>query len=131
MTRAQLERTRRLMNQVVRGCLVSGYEDRIAALSLPDAGDRHVLAAAIEAKAAVIVTFNLTDFPAAALQMLGVEPLHPDSFLSALFDDDSPLFLRAVQAHRNSLRHPPKTMQQYIQTLRALGLQRLAARIAA
>jgi hypothetical protein len=44
---AQLYRTRDLMNAHVRDCLVSGYEDLIPALSLPDQNDRHVLAAAI------------------------------------------------------------------------------------
>ncbi len=43
----QLERTRQLMNAHVRDCLVTGFEGLIPALTLPDPGDRHVLAAAI------------------------------------------------------------------------------------
>jgi hypothetical protein len=35
------------MNEVVRDCLVTGYEDSIESLSLPDPDDRAVLAAAI------------------------------------------------------------------------------------
>jgi hypothetical protein len=100
-------------------------------LSLPDANDRHVLAAEIEAHATVIVTFNLSDFPTATLEAYGIEPLHPDIFLSALFDDDPELFLRAVQDHRASLHHPPKTAADYVQTLRATGLRRLALRVEA
>ncbi len=45
--RARLERTRDLMDQATRDSLVSGYESLIESLSLPDAGDRHVLAAEI------------------------------------------------------------------------------------
>ena len=45
----RLTRTRNLMNEAVRDCLVTGYEDLIASLSLPDPDDRHVLAAAIRA----------------------------------------------------------------------------------
>ena len=45
--RASLERTRDLMNQAARDCLVEGYEHLVPALDLPDADDRHVLAAAI------------------------------------------------------------------------------------
>lgn len=67
ITRPQLERTRRLMDQINDESLVSGYEERIPSLSLPDEDNRHVLAAAIEAGAALIVTFNLADFPAATL----------------------------------------------------------------
>ena len=63
ITRERLERTRDLMNSNVRDCLVTGYEPLIDGLTLPDADDRHVLAAAIRADADVIVTFNLTDFP--------------------------------------------------------------------
>ena len=46
VTAAQLERTRRLMDQVNPKCLVRGYEARIPTLTLPDENDRHVLAAA-------------------------------------------------------------------------------------
>ena len=45
--RARLERTRDLMNEAIPDCLVTDYEELIAALTLPDPDDRHVLAAAI------------------------------------------------------------------------------------
>lgn len=131
VTPAQLDRTRRLMNQAAPNCLVSGYERHITTLSLLDANDRHVLAAAIEASAAVIVTFNLTDFPTATLQTYGIEPAHPDLFLSALFDDEPGLFLRAVQTHRASLHNPPKNAMGYLHTLRVNGLKELALRVEA
>ncbi len=131
VTPAQLERTRRLMNQAVPSGLVSGYEAHIPTLSLPDVNDRHILAAAIEARATIIVTFNLSDFPASTLEAYGVEPLHPDIFLSAIFDDDPHLFLRSVQNHRASLKNPPKTAADYVQTLRVTGLKGLALRVEA
>jgi hypothetical protein len=55
------------MNEAVRDCLVTGYEDLIESLTLPDPDDRHVLAAAIRAGAEVIVTYNLKDFSPEAL----------------------------------------------------------------
>lgn len=64
----RLARTRELMNKAVRDCLVTGYEPLIDALELPDPDDRHVLAAAIKARAQVIVTNNLKDFPPRALE---------------------------------------------------------------
>jgi len=64
----QLNRTRKLMNTHVQDSLVTGYESLIPGLKLPDQDDRHVLAAAIRSGADVIVTFNLSDFPASALE---------------------------------------------------------------
>ena len=60
----RLERTRQLMNAHTRDAVVENYENLIESLKLPDENDRHVLAAAINAKADFIVTFNLRDFPA-------------------------------------------------------------------
>jgi hypothetical protein len=48
--------------------------------SMPNPDDRHVLAAAIRAGADVIVTYNLTDFPAETLARFDIEALHPDDF---------------------------------------------------
>lgn len=129
VTPAQLDRTRCLMNQTISDATVSGYEAHIPAISLPDPNDRHVLAVAIEAQAPLIVTFNLSDFPNAVLQTHGVRAVHPDRFLVSLFDDDSALFLQAVQAHRASLHHPPKDADGYVQTLRTNGLKELARRL--
>lgn len=55
--REKLQRTRRLMDEVVPDCLVTGYEGIEATLELPDEDDRHVLAAAIKWGAGTIVTY--------------------------------------------------------------------------
>ncbi len=89
LSRAQLERTRRLMDQSVPGGLVAGYEDLISDLELPDSNDRHVLAAAIRCQAQVIVNFNPSDFPVAALAPLQVEAQHPDCFVQRLLRLDA------------------------------------------
>lgn len=90
VTSERLTRTRTLMNEAIRDCLVTGYEDLIASLSLPDADDRHILAAAIRAGAEVIVTYNLADFPAETLSRFDIEALHPDDFLVGLLDGNVP-----------------------------------------
>ena len=131
VTADQLARTRRLMNQVAPNCLVSGYEVRLPALSLPDANDRHVLAAAIETQAPLIVTFNLSDFPNAILRIYGVQAVHPDDFLVGLFEEDPALFLSAARTHHASLRRPPKDAAGYVQTLRTNRLKELALRLEA
>lgn len=51
LTRAQLERTRDLMNAHVRDAIVTDFEGLIDVLDLPDPDDRHVLAAAIKGRA--------------------------------------------------------------------------------
>ena len=83
LTLDQLDRTRRLVNQVIPGCVVSGYEKHISTMRLPDPNDRHVLAAAIEAHAEMIVTFNLPDFPDTMLRKYGVRAIHPDNSFAA------------------------------------------------
>lgn len=86
---ARLDRTRALMNSAIRDVLVEGYEQRIARLSLPDPGDRHVLAAAIQARASVIVTSNTADFPATVLERHGIVAQRPDDFLLELCETDA------------------------------------------
>ena len=130
ITRAQLERTRRLMDGISDESLVTGYEAHIPALTLPDPDDRHVLAAAITAEAAVIVTFNLSDFPKTALAPLGIQAMHPDKYLTALFEDVPELFLMAVREQRAALTRPSKTAEGYLETLRANRLTQLAAKLA-
>ena len=63
----RLTETRSLMKRVLPTADVAGYEKHIPELTLPDLGDRHVLAAAIAGRASHIVTWNLADFPAEAL----------------------------------------------------------------
>jgi len=82
LTPAQVGRTRALMDQHVRDCLVTGYEELIPTLTLPDPDDRHVLAAAVHAGATVILTFNLKDFPPVALLPHALEAVHPDEYIS-------------------------------------------------
>ncbi|MFO0884297.1 MAG: PIN domain-containing protein [Pirellulales bacterium] len=129
ITRNQTERIRDLMNAHVRDCLVTHYEPLIESLSLPDPNDRHVLAAAIRAGAALIVTFNLKDFPQAALVPYGVEARHPDDFLIDQLSLASDIVCSAVRQHRASLKNPPKDVSQYLESLEAQGLPQTVAEL--
>jgi predicted nucleic acid-binding protein len=65
----------RQMDAAFEGASIEGWEPLEPNLSLPDPDDRHVPAAAILGRADVIVTANLSDFPADALQAYGVEAI--------------------------------------------------------
>ncbi len=117
LTRAKLERTKMLMNLHAGDCLVEGYEKRMETLALPDAGDRHVLAAAIEGGATSIVTWNLSDFPEAMLQEHGISLWTPDQLLLRLLRENWELVIESMRGHRASLKNPPRTAEQYLDTL--------------
>lgn len=122
LRREQLERTRQLMNDHVRDCLVTGYESYIETIQLPDPNDRHVVAAAIRSGASLIVTFNLKDFPAGTLGALDIEAQHPDEFIAHQFDLNPACVLEAAAKQRRSLRNPPRSVDEYLETLLNQGL---------
>ena len=127
--RAALERTRDLMNQATRDCLVTGYVALIPSLNLPDLDDRHVLAAAIVGRCDVIVTQNLKDFPEEALEPYGIEKLHPDDFLSNHLALAPGLFCSALRKVRARLKNPPYSAEDYLAILTQQGLVATAAEL--
>lgn len=126
-TREQAERIRTLMDAHVPDCLVAGYEGIVPTLDLPDADDRHVLAAAIHAGASAVVTFNLTDFPADKLAPHRVAAVHPDEFVLRLLAESPDQVCAAVARHRASLKKPPKTVDEFLTIIAAGGLPLTAA----
>jgi hypothetical protein len=118
---------RRLMNQHVMDALVTGYDLLIPGMTLPDPDDRHVLAAAIVAGAGAIVTYNLKDFPVDVLAPHGIEAQHPDDFITHLLDLDAAAVCAAVQRHRASMKNPPKTVEEYLDTLLRMQLPKTVA----
>jgi predicted nucleic acid-binding protein len=129
LNRSQLERTKQLMNKHVRDCLVTGYEDLIDGLDLPDVNDRHVLAAAIKSDAEVIVTFNLKDFPAKSLDQYGVEVQHPDDFILDLTALNAHLVRQAVENQLNTLKNPPVDIKALLATLEGQQLPKSIAKL--
>jgi hypothetical protein len=112
LSREDLERTRRLMDEAIPDCLVMGHEHLESGLRLPDPDDRHVLAAAILSHAGTIVTYNLKDFPDEVLAPHGITAQHPDAFIEHAFGIDPSTVIMAVRNHRTSLKNPPRTTEE-------------------
>lgn len=127
--RERLLRTRDLMKAALPEADVGAFEHRIPGLKLPDPDDRHVLAAAIEAGAAVIVTHNLRHFPPSALLPHGLRAEAPDPFLAALHRARPELVAAVVDAARRNLRLTVPSARHYREALRRQGLQELVARL--
>lgn len=123
---AQLARTRRLMNEAVPDAPVAGYERHVSSLTLPDPDDRHVLAAAIEAGAGWIVTFNERDFPSEALHPHGIRAADPDRFAMELLEVFPEEVIGAARRHRRALVAPRKSVEKYLATFELQRLPRTA-----
>ncbi|GAA2993611.1 PIN domain-containing protein [Kitasatospora albolonga] len=119
---ATLTRRRDLMNRAVRDSLVSGFDDLIEGLRLPDPDDRHVLAAAIKANAQVIVSNNRKHFPADYLAMWGVELKSADQFVMDLIGLDDRIVYSCIQEIATSRRNPAQTFEDTLTQLERSGL---------
>jgi hypothetical protein len=106
LERARIERRRDMMDRAIDDCLITGYEPLIPTLQLPDADDRHVLAAAIHAQSNVILTSNLRDFPATALAPRGLVAQSPDEFLTQLVEQH-PAEVQAVIEEMRGAQNTP------------------------
>ncbi len=110
-------RTRQQMDAFFPDALVRGFEGLISNLALPDPADRHVLAAAINAGAAVIVTYNLRHFPPSELVKLGIDARHSDDFVESILYAEFDATLEAIRELRARVRRPAKSQADYIDML--------------
>lgn len=79
LTPDRLTRTCEQMNRAIPDALVESAPGE-EGFDLPDPDDRHVLAAALDCGAEALLTFNLKDFPTAAVPA-GLQVAHPDLYL--------------------------------------------------
>ena len=123
----KLERRRVAMDHALPDACVSGYERLVPAIELPDPDDRHVVAAAIRAKAQVIVTFNEKDFPAAVLEEFDLATQHPDTFLRHLIDLAPNIVRIRLATMIERFSNPAMTNEEYISVLERQSLPETAA----
>ncbi|VTT28084.1 Uncharacterised protein [Klebsiella pneumoniae] len=127
---AQLQRVRALMDRHVPDALVTGYQSLTESIrGLPDKDDRHVVAAAIVARAEGIVTFNLKDFPDDVLATWNLRAIHPDSFITDLTELDITVVLDAARRQRASLKSPPFTPDEFLDCLLRQQLPETVSRL--
>ena len=93
---------------------VRGFEPLVPRLT-NDPKDRHVLAAAILARAEVIVTFNLRHFRPTDLDRWNVVAIHPQQFLVELFRMAPGVVLSKLQEQAEARN---RSMKQLLATLK-------------
>ena len=118
----QLIRTIEVMDIAFPDAQVTGYQSLVGGLTLPDANDRHILAAAIRCNAEVIVTDNTKDFPKTCLEPFDIEAQRPDVFISNIIDLDSEVSIQALQKQVARLKNPRRTIEDVLSTLEKNGL---------
>lgn len=101
---------------------VAGYETLIPSLALPDANDRHVLAAAIQTRATVIVTDNVKDFPSGYLASLHLQASTADHFLADVIDLDTPAAVAALRTMRARFKRPELDADSLLTRMESAGL---------
>ncbi|HET7589840.1 MAG TPA: PIN domain-containing protein [Solirubrobacterales bacterium] len=107
------------MNEAFPDALVGAWRPMLSAV--PDAvdpKDRHVVAAALQGQANVIVTDNLRDFAPAALASLNLSVQSADEFLVSQFEVDPLLAAAGVRQQLARLQRPPRTPAEHIELIR-------------
>lgn len=124
-----LQATKRLMNVAVPEATITGYERHIQTVNLPDPDDRHVAAAAIEAGASIIVTWNLRDFPVAELRRHGLVRQSPDAFLVGLYEQAPDMLVASLANARSNLSRSRVSAAGFVSILRDQKMVKLAEQI--
>ncbi len=109
-------------NEAFPFALVDNYENLIESLDLPDANDRHVLAAAIRTNANVIVTNNLKDFPGEYLKSYGLSTKSADDFLTDIIDLNPHKAIEAFNEMVLNRRNPDLSAFEILDMLRKSDL---------
>lgn len=109
------------MERAFADASVSGWEELVPAIRVPDPGDRHVVAAAVVGRADVIVTSNLKDFPDDSLAPYCIEVQSPDTFLLYQLDLAPSRVMRALDRQAAAMRRPQTTLDDVLDHLATCG----------
>lgn len=119
---------RKLIEENFADAEITVPEGLLPCLDLPDPDDRHILAAALVAKADAIITANLKHFPEAICAPVEVEIIHPDTFLVNVVDLDQARSIKALQKQRAAMKGYSE--EQFLARFEAAGLVQTHTRLA-
>lgn len=125
----RLQITRRLMNDALPAAMVSGYEQHVRKVTLPDPNDRHVVATGVAANASLILTWNLRHFPESELRKFGLRKMTPDAFLCGLLDEIPDLVIGSLAHARRNLSKTRVSGPDFIAILKGQKLVQFAKRV--
>ena len=123
--KADTEKQRAAMNRAFPEATVlfaTDVENYLNIDGLPDPNDLHVIAAAVSARADVIVTENLKHFPEEVLQKFNIQALSADVFIADTLDLASGRSLEAVKNMRERMRHPAYTAEGLLEKMESQGM---------
>lgn len=123
----RLARTFEQMNRAIPKALVPPASEEDVN-DLPDPDDRHVLAAALACEAEVLLTFNLKDFPVAAVPS-ELRVVHPDLFLLTCLSTQPQAMTAALRNMRANLKQPPMTAAEVTKGFQRAGLPQFSQAI--
>lgn len=106
--------------------ITEGYQKLIPGCELPDVNDRHVLAAAIQARASVIVTDNTKHFPAESITSFDIIASTADEFLADVINLYTPGAVAALRAMRQRFKRPGLDAETLLLKMEGVGLSQTA-----
>ena len=111
----RVDRTVAQMREAFPEAIVTGHESLITSMT-NHPKDRHVLAAAVQAGADVIVTSNVKDFPRSSCEPHDVDVQPPDDFLCFQWELRSPEHLTYIlEGWASDLANPPLTLENLLE----------------
>ncbi|MEV6100861.1 PIN domain-containing protein [Nocardia sp. NPDC051981] len=125
---AQVDRLVHTMRTFFPDAMVEGYEELTERME-NHPKDRHVLAAALQGNADVLLTFNLKDFKVRPIGDGFPELIHPDDFLLDMLDLAPGQVLRLLQTQVAQHKRPPKHLQGLLDVLDRSGVSGFAAEV--
>ncbi|PXX64000.1 putative nucleic acid-binding protein [Nocardia tenerifensis] len=116
------------LNGFFADAMVEGYEELVERME-NHPKDRHVLAAALQGNADVLLTFNLKDFAVRPIGEGFPELCHPDAFLLDVLDLAPGEVLRLLYKQVAEHKRPPKRIQGLLDVLDRSGVPGFAAEV--